>query len=384
MTVPLFIIGGILLVGVAGFAWALRARQIHRWGRGYLRSLTRPRPRVSSGPITVVVAVCDHYEPGWGRPSIETERARVETWVRRYPEMARGHRDSWGRAPQHTFFFPEEEYRAEHLDRLAEMQRAGWGDVEVHLHHDADTSSALRGKLENFAHTLRERHGLLRDGPDGRPVYAFIHGNWALDNSSPDGRWCGVNDEITVLRDTGCYADFTFPSAPSWTQPPKINSIYYVTDDPAAPASHFHGVDVVAGGRTSGDLLLVQGPLTLNWRSRKWGVLPRIENGELSGDAPPTPSRVDLWVRQHIHVAGRPDWIFVKLHTHGAQEGNFEALLGAPRQAMLSHLESAYNDGTRYRLRYATAREMYDIIKAAESAELDENWVREHFVQSGQ
>ena len=82
---------------------------------------------------------------------------------------------------------------------------------------------------ELFAH----RHGLLAcDRRTGRPAYGFIHGNWALDNSRPDGRWCGVNNELDVLRETGCYADFTFPSAPSPTQPRKINSIYYAVDDP--------------------------------------------------------------------------------------------------------------------------------------------------------
>ena len=44
--------------------------------------------------------------------------------------------------------------------------------------------------------------------------YAFIHGNWSLCNSRPDGRYCGVNNELDVLRETGCYADFTLPSAP--------------------------------------------------------------------------------------------------------------------------------------------------------------------------
>lgn len=31
-----------------------------------------------------------------------------------------------------------------------------------------------------------------------------------------------------------------------------------------------------------GELLLVQGPLTLNWRRRKIGILPKIENGEIA------------------------------------------------------------------------------------------------------
>jgi hypothetical protein len=334
-----------------------------------VRHVTRRRPR-TDGVTTIVVCVADHYEPGWGRPGIERERERVMEWTRRWPELAARHRDARGRQPQHTFFYPQEEYREEHLDRLAEICRTGCGDVEVHLHHDRDTSADLRVKLETFARTLHERHGLLRMGASGRPEYAFIHGNWALDNSAPSGRNCGVNDELRVLRETGCYADFTFPSAPDGSQPPIINSIYYATDDPSQPASHFRGVPVEAGRPPSGDLMLVQGPLTLNWRSRKFGLMPRIENGELSGDAPPTPERIDLWVQQHVHVVGRPDYVFIKLHTHGAQEKNFEANLGAPRREMHEYLDRVYNDGRRYRLLYASAREMYDLIKAAESQTL--------------
>ena len=116
----------------------------------------------------------------------------------------------------------------------------------------------------------------------------------------------------------------------------------------------------------SGDLMIVQGPLTLSWKSRKWGIFPKIANAELSGDDPPTAERMDLWVRQHIDVKGKTNWVFIKLHTHGAEEGNFEPLLGASIQGMLSHLETAYNDASKYRLHYVTAREKLLVIKAAE------------------
>ena len=56
------------------------------------------------------------------------------------------------------------------------------------------------------------------DPATGELRFAFIHGNWSLDNSRPDGRWCGLNNELILLRELGCYADFTLPSAPSDTQ----------------------------------------------------------------------------------------------------------------------------------------------------------------------
>ena len=68
---------------------------------------------------------------------------------------------------------------------------------------------------------------------------------------------------LDVLRETGCYADFTFPSAGSRTQPRKINSIYYAIDDPDRPRSHDRGIDVGTAPPPANGLILIQGPLLL-------------------------------------------------------------------------------------------------------------------------
>ena len=201
----------------------------------------------------------------------------------RYPETFSRFKDADGRSPRHTFFYPAEQYNAEHLERLGELVRAGHGEVEVHLHHDRDTSAGLRGALLKFVEQLRS-HGHLGAAQDGRPRFGFVHGNWALDNSLPDGRWCGVNDELRVLAECGCYADFTLPSAPSPAQTRRINSIYYAKGDPDRPRSHDDGVEVRSGGAPAGDLLIVQGPLVILRRSG--GILPRVENGNLDSRAP--------------------------------------------------------------------------------------------------
>jgi len=361
------IAGALCLLGAAGAGAVLVARPDLLWVVAYLwRGLRRPG-RGGTGPTHIFLAVCDHYEPAWAGADARTAAARVDAWCERYPALARAHRDADGRPPQHTFFFPAEQYRPEHLERLAGLCRAGFGDVEIHLHHGPDTSADVRRMLEQFRDRLHRDHGLLRVDPrTGLPTYGFIHGDWALDNSrAPE--MCGVNDELIVLRETGCYADFTQPAAPTDAQTRKVNSIYYATDDPARPRSHDRGRDAAVGRAPCGDLLLIQGPLALNFRSRKWGLLPRIENGELSGDNPPTPRRADLWIRQHIHVRGRPEWIFVKLHTHGAQERNMGALLDGAWDRTLQYLERTYNDGRRYCLHYVTARQMYEAVKAAEA-----------------
>ena len=41
---------------------------------------------------------------------------------------------------------------------------------------------------------------------------------------------------------------------------------------------------------------MVQGPLNLNWKRRKAGVLPRLENGDLTEANPPNLDRFQLWL----------------------------------------------------------------------------------------
>ena len=65
----------------------------------------------------------------------------------------------------------------------------------------------------------------------------------------------------------------------------------------------------------------------------------------------------------------KPDWIFIKVHTHGTQEVDMETLLGNPCDEMYTYLESEYNDGDKHVLHYVTAREAYNIVKAAEAGE---------------
>ncbi len=353
---------------VAGGLWK---RNAFLWLTAWLRDMPR-RQRVASREELTHVLFCfvDHYEPRWGRADVQTEHARVDRWVSGYPLLCAGHRDADGRYPQHSFFFPSEEYRPEHIEKMTRLCAQGYGEIEVHLHHDRDTADGLRANLTTFLQQLDATHQALpRDPVSGRPLWSFIHGNWALDNSRPDGRWCGVNDEITILSSLGCYADFTMPSAPDVTQTSTVNRLYYATDDPARPKSHDRGSEVRVGGQREGHMMIIQGPLGLRWK-RRWGIpVPSIETGDIRASHPPTPERVDFWIAQGIHVAGRPDWLFVKVHTHGTQDRDMEALLGEPLHRMHAYLESRYNDGRKFMLHYVTARETYNIARAAEAGE---------------
>jgi hypothetical protein len=318
-------------------------------------------------PQHVFICIADHYEPMWLRPAPAVQMERVARWVQGYPHMAAGFADSRGRAPQHTFFYPQDEYLPEHLEPIAQLCRQGWGDVEIHLHHDHDTADGLREKLLTFAETLHHEHGMLRRDSQGRLSYAFIHGNWALDNSRADGRWCGVNNELSVLMETGCYADLTMPSAPTDCQTTTLNSIYYAQDDPDQPKSHDQGVAARVGAKPPADsLLMIQGPLALDWSKRKWGLLPGIENGDLTAKRPATLARLVHWLQARVRVVGRDDWTFIKLHTHGAQEANASMFLDGPMREFHQALSryAAAHEGFHYY--YVTAFEMAQLVKQAE------------------
>jgi hypothetical protein len=359
----------LLALAVCGLAaLEMRRRGLDRWVVTYVRERSKHNTERAGEPVHLLLCIADHFEPGNGGVARDVALRRLQTWVEDYPRLCQEFRDSDGRPPRHTFFYPIEVYHEAELDALGGICRLGLGEVEIHLHHDGDTSENLRRTLLTFKDLLARRHGLLaRHRESGALAYGFVHGNWALDNARPDGRCCGVNNEIEILRETGCYADFTLPSAPSPTQTRKINSIYHAIDNPRQPKSHDWGIDVGSGAIPHDGLMIIQGPLVLNWRRCKWRILPRVENGCLQGNQPPGRDRLDDWLSARVQVPTRPDWYFVKLHTHGATEENQRVLLGDPMKELHRALAHKSTTDPNYHFHYVTAREMYNLVRAAEA-----------------
>ena len=356
------------VIGAVGIVWRMRQRGLDRWIVPYLLQAPRRRRPRANEEVHLILCLADHFEPKGGQASPEKAAARVERWVQDYPRQFGEFRDSDGRTPRHTFFYPIDDYDPAHVDRLAQLCRAGFGEVEIHLHPANASAKRLRQTLLHFRDLLAERHGLLaRHRSSGALAYGFIHGNWALCNSRPDGRWCGVNEELDILRETGCYADFTMPSAPHPTQTRKINSIYYAVTTAGRPRSHDRGRDVGTVPPPADSLLLVQGPLLYDWRSRKYGLLPRLENGCVQNSQPATIARLDNWLRARVQVPSRPDWYFVKLHAHGAEEMSQDALLGESMVRFHRNLAELALRRPGFHYHYVTAREMYNLVKAAEA-----------------
>jgi hypothetical protein len=175
-----------------------------------------------------------------------------------------------------------------------------------------------------------------------------------------------VEDEMKILSETGCYADFTLPSAPSTAQVSKINALYECAAPLDEPVPHRRGRDLQCGRPPRVFPLMIQGPLMLNLGRRKHGLpFPGIENGEMTSANPPTMERLRLWQQAAITVHGRPEWVFIKLHCHGMDPRDEEAMLGSPIQRFLRELVGRPQRQDTYRVHFVTAREMVNIAFAA-------------------
>jgi hypothetical protein len=344
-----------------------------RWLPAYVRQRLTPR-RKAIRPVHLIIALADHFEPSFSRAHPAThagrdeQRQSVESWCRRYPGVVDAFRDTDGYPFRHTYFFPAEQYDKAVVEPLAEHCRAGWGELEVHLHHGMETPDNpenTRATLSEFRDALAELGCLSRWDDRGPPCYAFVHGNWALANSD-DGRFCGVDEEMEILSETGCYADFTLPSANSRAQVSKINALYECALPLRQRAPQRRGRDLRVGRPPSTFPLIIQGPLGLDFQRRR-GLLrpvPSIEDGALIGTNPASMRRLALWNRAGVRVQGRPEWIFVKLHCHSMDADDEEAVLGRPVRQFLEAITADARHGS-YGIHFVTAREMTNIILAA-------------------
>jgi len=326
------------------------------WYRGYKNHINEIQDLSIDKPVHIILLLVDHYEPAKrdGPKAVD----KVISWCNNYKKISSKFVDSDGVHPQHSWFYRYDFPDFSILNAISRYVYDDFGEIEFHLHHGFDTSDTFNEKIENGIRWFNSSGAMISAEQNPERHFAYIAGNWALDNGRDDPQFSGVNNEIQILSKHGCYADFTFPAIGCSAQPKKVNAIYYATDDPTKPKSYNTGIDIQVGGTESGDLMIVQGPLFLNWKNSY------LESGAFEFFQPYLNDRLKYWESAHVHVKGRPEWIFVKLHTHGMQStsvytnGNFEDLC--------RDLDNAFVKNNNYRLHYVTSREAYNIIKAAE------------------
>jgi hypothetical protein len=320
----------------------------------------------------IIFTVANHFEPSWkvdGFHDLPNQIRRLEEWHKLASATGEAVRDSDGTKFRHTYFYPAEQYYSELLEKIAEMQAEGLGETEIHLHHGVekpDTAENLRKVLVEFRDVLAERHRCLSrlDGV-GKPMWAFVHGNLALANSC-GGRFCGVDEEMQILAETGCYADMTLPSAPDRSQVPMLNQIYECGLPLNEPIPHRKGHSVKVFGNKPQLPLIFTGPLVFNWTRRIKGLpVPRLDDGALVNNQPSDIARFNRWVSANVTVKGRPEWVFVKLYCHGFFDYDQNACIGEGAKRFFSEIIENGEKTGDYRVHFATAREAFNIVTAA-------------------
>jgi hypothetical protein len=326
----------------------------------------------AEGPRHLILVIANHFEPAWSTEGFgldwSAQLARLDRWYKQSAALGNEFRDRDGIPFRHTNYYPAEQYHPRLLDRLAEMQADELGEVEIHLHHGLerpDTEANLRRTLASFRDTLANEHGLLsRQEGDDKPMYSFVHGNFALANSA-GGHFCGVDSEMKVLAETGCYSDLTLPSWPDRTQVARINAIYQCGRPLDRRSPHRAGPGLRAGGGVKLPIILT-GPLVFDWQRRVRGLpIPRVDSGCLQASYPPTLGRLFRWMGANICVEGQPEWVFVKLYCHGFFPFDQPALLGEPMRRFLGDLLELTGRNKEFTVRFATAREAFNLAMAA-------------------
>src|SRR5260370_7625455 len=118
---------------------------------------------LARGLVHLIRHLADHFEPaidpedGQKRAPRPEQERRLEWWLREYPKVVDRWRDHDGRPVVHTYFYPAEQYDQGLLEMLADHCHAGWGEVEIHLHHGIphpDTAENTRPVLTEFPDPL--------------------------------------------------------------------------------------------------------------------------------------------------------------------------------------------------------------------------------------
>ena len=211
----------------------------------------------SGGKKHIIITIANHFEPAWSQNGIlplDAQRRRLDEYFKMAREIGEAVRDADDTKFRHTNFYPAEQYDFQILETMAAMQSENLGEVEIHLHHGVekpDTAENLRKSLTRFRDILAVEHKCLSlIENDSQPKYAFVHGNLALANSA-NGKCCGVDNEMQILAETGCYIDLTLPSAPVESQVAVINKIYECGLPLNEPAPHRKGKSVVGRQRSA-------------------------------------------------------------------------------------------------------------------------------------
>jgi hypothetical protein len=170
---------------------------------------------------------------------------------------------------------------------------------------------------------------------------------------------------MQILADTGCYADFTLPSVPFQSQVPRINAIYQCANQLTEARPHRSGPSLKVGDKLQLPIIFT-GPLVFDWTRRLRGLpVPRIEDGALAQNYPLSLGRFKRWRSAGIGVKERPDWIFIKLYSHGFFDWDQDLMIGEQMKRFMSEVLEFGERTGNFKVHFASAREAFNMVVAA-------------------
>jgi hypothetical protein len=167
-TIALMALFTLLLILAAAVAVAIRARNMQ-----YLAVAATSgakAPRVTDKPVHVMFCFVDHFEPAWGKVDLATQRARVDRWCLDYRKLADAHHRCRRTATAAQLLLSRRGISRRASEKLASLCADGYGEIEIHLHHDDDTPENFKLTIDRFNKLLHERHNALPRDPRDRPT----------------------------------------------------------------------------------------------------------------------------------------------------------------------------------------------------------------------
>ena len=93
--------------------------------------------------------------------------------------------------------------------------------------------------------------------------------------------------------------------------------------------------------------------------------MPRLDDGALAQNYPLNLARFNRWRSARISVAGRPDWIFVKLYSHGFFDWDQDAMIGGHMRRFMTEVLELSEKTQEFSVYFASAREAFNMVMAA-------------------
>jgi len=247
------------------------------------------------------------------------------------------------------------------LRLLTDFCKSGFGEVEYLLRSECDTVPDAGQMLDDDLDILKSFGWAMTDDSEVR--FAVLQRRAVSRHLNRE-----IDSSLNHLAARGCYLDLSESHRHNISRSTIVNSIYLVSTHAEEPGSFANQCELVAGKLGRGRLLVVDSPLLIDWSDWRDWYVPLVEDGKLTPGIPADSNRVNSWIRANVHVTGQPNWIFVKLVTDSLLHVESASLLIASIDRMLEYLERLPDDG-QYRIHYVTAREMYNIARAAEAGE---------------